>query len=153
MTPCPPPVTSAASTSSVHVSIASPDADPGSINESVYHGSHVGMFPLDDDASLLGHSVPSLDRYPVPTYPVPLEICTPRPSIPHTVSQAQDDPMTQVLQGLATMFAKQDQDHIADRKSCLQFESNLKTMLSTRSSGPSMSSIASPTVLHWHLIH
>jgi hypothetical protein len=72
-----PLVTSNTSASSVHISIASPDADPAPTLESVYLGSRVSLFPIDDIVSLLGYIVPSLDHYSVPTGPFPSEICTP----------------------------------------------------------------------------
>jgi hypothetical protein len=69
-------VTSNASASSVHVSIASPDVYPAPAHEPVYPGIPVSLFLVDNIASLLVHSVPSLDHSSVPTGPVPSEICT-----------------------------------------------------------------------------
>jgi hypothetical protein len=102
-----PTVQSVTDQSSIHVSIASTDADPQAMTAPISHGSPISLFPMDcDSISELG---------------IPLQV-------PHAVTPLVD-PIVQLLQGFRSMFVKQEQDHHTDRLARQRFKATMQGMM------------------------
>jgi hypothetical protein len=106
----------------VHVSLASPDADPASTHQSAYQGSPISIFPTDDLLSLLGPTDIPLQQI----HFSPILTDVPGASDPVT------NTMSLLLKGFDTLFATQDQDHVVDREDHHRFENNMQDMLHER---------------------
>jgi hypothetical protein len=97
--------------SSIHVSLASVDAEPQATAAPLSHDIPISILPADQDAiSELGFPLK------VPQAVIPL-----------------GDPMVQLLQGFQTMLAKQDQDRHEDLLARQRFEANIQGMMTSRS--------------------
>jgi hypothetical protein len=89
-----PTVVSIRDSSSVHVSIASDDANPLSDKGYVYRGRPVGLLPMDGIDSLLGRGGSHFQDPSPPTTPLVSQTQVPAP-----------DTMNQLMQVFATMLA------------------------------------------------
>jgi hypothetical protein len=99
------------------IRVTSSDADQGSHTASAYRGTPIRTFP-DDMSALdipIGVHTTTTDVIPVSQIDVP-----------------GSDPMMQLLQGLQTMFTKQDQEHIVDRAARQRFEATIQALVSPR---------------------
>jgi hypothetical protein len=100
-------------TNTVHVSIASLDADPASIQVNTFRGSPIVMFH-DDDVMLLLVSVSSVhmpySSLLIPSMPIATSVV-----YAHRESSSIQlvDLMSQLLSGFEALLARQDQSRIA----------------------------------------
>jgi hypothetical protein len=117
--------------SSVHVSMASLDDVPRSSSHSQFRGTPISLFPAVQEVEHLSDSI----MLPEDSLPVPvIEVNVPQ----------VDDPVAQLLlQGFQSMFAKQEQDRIADRIERHRFEATVHGLLNP-SPGHGSGSDASP---------